>query len=658
MDKMKFRKVFLVCFVGLSAQLFSGGGYGSAIAQSHYPGQHKDKISLKEHVPFKAFAFDLQDVKLLDSRFKENMKRESDWLMSFTVQQILHGFRTNAGIFNGLEGGYDSVDKFQGWESLDCELRGHSIGHMLSGFALLYASTRDEVYKTKSDSLVDGLAEVQKTLNQGGYLSAFPQNLIDRNLRGERVWAPWYTLHKLYSGLIDQYLYCNNEQALDVVTKMGMWAYNKLKNVDDEQRRIMLRNEFGGINDSFYTLYEITGKPEFKWLGEYFYHDAILDPLKEKVDNLEGMHANTYIPKLIGVIRAYEIGESEEYKEIADFFWNTVVDHHSFVTGSNSDKEKFFKPDHISHHLTGYTGESCNVYNMLKLTRHLFCIEGEVKYADYYEKALFNHILGQQDPQTGMIAYFLPMLPGAHKVYSTADSSFWCCVGTSFENHAKYGEAIYYHKDDNLFVNLFIPSELNWHDKGIVLRQKTNFPKESTSTFTIVSSNSQRATINILYPFWATSGVTVKVNGEKVKVKKEPGSYIAISEKWNKGDNIEVEFPMALKLQRTADNPDVAAVTYGPVVLAAKLGTEGMQSPAPFSNPNLHNDYYTYDYNIPESIDNVLKAKGEKIEKWLKPVKDEPLKFKTETSVVGKELEFVPLYDLHRERYNVYWELK
>jgi hypothetical protein len=245
---------------------------------------------------------------------------------------------------------------------------------------------------------VKGLAEVQKALNQNGYLSAFPQNLIDRNIAGQRVWAPWYSLHKLYSGLTDQCLYCDNQQALEVVEKMAIWAHDKLSKITPEQRKVMIRNEFGGMNDSFYTLYQITGKTEYKWLAEFFYHEETLDPLLTQEDNLDKKHANTFIPKLIGLARAYEIGEPEQNKTIADFFWNTVVDHHSFCTGSNSDKEKFFAPDHQYEHLTGYTGESCNVYNMLKLTRHLFCMDADVKLADYYEKALYNHILGQQDP--------------------------------------------------------------------------------------------------------------------------------------------------------------------------------------------------------------------------------------------------------------------
>lgn len=635
-----------------------GEGWGGAFAQSHYPGQHLDKMKIMETVTMKAYAFDLQEVKLLDSRFKENMKRESAWILSIQVNSLLQSFRTNAGLPSGVEGGYDTVKKLAGWESLDCDLRGHTTGHILSGLALLYASTGENVYKVKADSLVSSLAEVQKALNQNGYLSAFPQNLIDRNIAGKSVWAPWYTLHKIYSGLIDQYLYCDNQQALEVVEKMAMWAHQKLSTVTPEQRKTMIRNEFGGVNDSFYTLYEITGKPEYKWLAEFFYHEETLDPLLKQEDNLKGKHANTYIPKLIGLSRAYEIGEPEKNKTIADFFWNSVVGHHSFCTGSNSDKESFFAPDHQSEHLSGYTGESCNVYNMLKLTRHLFCQEGNEKYADYYEKALFNHILGQQDPATGMVAYFLPMLTGAHKVYSTPDSSFWCCVGTGFENQAKYGEAIYYHNGKGLFVNLFIASELNWKEKGLKIRQETKFPEEETARLTFETAVPVAMPVYFRYPEWATSGAIVKVNGKILRVKQIPGSYITIDRKWKNGDKLKVTFPMKLQVIPTPDNPDVVSISYGPIVLAAEMGTEGMEKPAPFSNPHLHNDYYTYDYHVPATLSNVLNVKGKPVNIWLKPVEGQPLTFKTVNATIDKDYKLIPLFNLRRQRYVVYWNIK
>jgi len=629
-----------------------------ANAQSHYPGQHTSRFTLQDKLKPMVYSFDLSDVKLLDSRFKENMQREQKWLLNISLKSLLHSFYINAGMYDANEGGYDELKKYAGWESPDCELRGHSTGHILSGLALMYASTGEDVYKLKGDTIIATLAAVQKTLNQDGYVSAFPQEFINRNIRGEKVWAPWYTLHKLLAGILDQYLYCNNQQTLDIAKEFSAWAYKKLKPLTAKQRTLMLRNEFGGINETFYNLYAITGNINEKWLGNFFYDNKMLEPLKTGIDNLQGTHANTFIPKLLGVTRSYEIEGNADGDATEKFFWNTVVNHHSFATGSNSDKEHFFKPDAISTHLTGYTGESCNVYNMLKLTRHLYIHSGDIKYADYYEKALYNHILGQQDTVTGMVAYFLPMLSGAYKVYSTPDSSFWCCVGTGFENQAKYGESIYYHNNDTLFVNLFIPSVLDWKDKAVKIKQQTIFPQDDKSLLIISTNKSKRLTLKLRYPSWAVSGAVIKINGRKIKVRQSAGSYIALTRTWKDGDRIEMEYPMTLRVTPAPDSPDIVSIEYGPVVLAAEMGTRNMIPPAPFSNPRLHNDYYTYDYHVPKDIFNVLNVLEKPVDEWLKPVQAQPLMFKTVKTIAGKEFTLVPLYNLNSQRYIVYWHLK
>jgi len=640
---MKYRMIkCIVLVVGLSINMN---------AQSHYPGQHEGKLKLDDTKNVKVLGFNLEDVRLLDSPFKDNMMLESNWIFSIDAKRLLHSFKTNAGVFTALEGGYLAVNKLGGWESLDCDLRGHSTGHILSGLALLYAATGENKYKIKSDSLVTGLLEVQKALNQNGYLSAFPQNLIDRAIAGKSVWAPWYTQHKLFSGLMDQYLYCDSNPALEIVKGMADWAYEKLKPLTDEERKRMLKNEFGGMNDSFYTLYEITGDSKYKFLAEFFYHEEALDQLLDKVDNLNKKHANTYIPKLIGISRDYELEGGTKNREIPEFFWNTVVNHHTFITGSNSDKEKFFEPDHLSEHLSGYTGESCNVYNMLKLTRHLYGYDPQIKYVDFYEKALYNHILGQQDPKKGMIAYFLPMKPGAYKVYSTPENSFWCCVGSGFENQAKYGEFIYYH-DTGLYVNLFIPSELKWKEKRVTIKQETSFPNVGSTKLTFSSTSPVSMPINIRYPSWAANA-EVKVNEKKQLIKAKPGNYIVLYRKWNNGDTIEVSFNMTIKVIPTSDNPNIAAITYGPIVLAGAMGTEGMIEPAPYSNPKIYNDYYTYDYHIPSNLSNQLNFDAKKLEKSIVKKNDTSLEFK----IKGADNILKPIYDIHRERYVIYWNL-
>ena len=631
--------------VAFAASVLSAG----MSAQSVYPGQHHGKMKIETVAPVSVASFDLKDVRLLPSRFRDNMLRDSAWMVSLDVNRLLHSFRTNAGVFAGREGGYMTVKKLGGWESLDCELRGHTTGHLLSAFGLMYAATGSEIFKLKGDSLVNGLEEVQKAL-KGGYLSAYPEELIHRNMQGKGVWAPWYTLHKLFSGLIDQYLYADNRTALEVVTRMGDWAYNKLKPLSEETRRLMIRNEFGGVNESFYNLYAITGEERYQWLAEYFYHNDVIDPLKEQRDDLGTKHTNTFIPKVLAEARHYELTQNETSRKLSEYFWHAMIDHHTYAPGCSSDKEHFFDPKKFSQHLTGYTGETCCTYNMLKLSRHLFCWTGDSSIADYYERALYNHILGQQDPETGMVAYFLPLLSGSHKLYSTKENSFWCCVGSGFENHAKYCEAIYYHNDQGIYVNLFIPSQVNWREKGLTLSQETNFPANETTQLSIRADKPVRTTVYLRYPSWSQN-VKVLVNGKKVSIQQKPGTYIAITREWKDGDRIAATYPMRIQLEATPDNPQKAALLYGPLVLAGERGTEGMQASAPFSNPALYNDYYTYNYQVPGSLSTSLKIDMKHPERALKRVGEE-LMFTTGQGDVIR-----PLYDLHRQRYVVYWDL-
>lgn len=620
-------------------------------AQSVYPGQYEEKFNVKTCVPMAAECFDLQDVRLLPSRFRENMERDSAWMVSIATDRLLHSFRTTAGVYAGREGGYMTVKKLGGWESLDCELRGHTTGHLLSAYALMYAATGSEVFRLKGDSLVSGLAEVQQA-HGNGYLSAFPEELINRNIRGTSVWAPWYTLHKIFSGLIDQYVYAGNLQALDIVKRMGDWAYTKLKPLSEEIRRKMIRNEFGGINESFYNLYALTGDERYRWLACFFYHNGVIDPLKEGRDELGTKHTNTFIPKVLAEARRYELDGSAESKELSTFFWDTMFRRHTFAPGCSSDKEHYFDPAQFSKHISGYTGETCCTYNMLKLSRHLFCWDASPQVADYYERALYNHILGQQDPQTGMVAYFLPLLSGAHKVYSTPENSFWCCVGSGFESHAKYAESIYYHNGEGLFVNLFIPSVLDWKEKGMKVRQETRFPASETTVLTLSMAEPVRTTFRLRYPSWSKD-VQVRVNGKRVKVRQQPGSYIAIEREWKDGDRIEATYPMHLTLESAPNNPHRAALLYGPVVLAGALGTEGMLPPAPDSDPSKYNDYYTYDYHIPEGLPTGLKWDAGHPENSVQRISEDGLRFRTADGVT-----VLPLYDVHRQRYVVYWDMK
>ncbi|SEO06930.1 hypothetical protein SAMN05192574_105187 [Mucilaginibacter gossypiicola] len=625
---------------------------------AQYVGQHLSAIKAETKIDVKAYSFDLQDVKLLESRFKDNMDREGQWMLSLPVERLLHSFRVNAGMLTDKKSSKTKMPQpLGGWEALDMELRGHSIGHLLSGLSFQYASTGNIAFKKKIDSLISGLAEVQATLNEDGYLSAFPQNYIDRNIKGKSVWAPWYTLHKIVAGLIDAYLYAGDTQALDVVNKMAVWAYKKITPLSQEQLALMLRNEFGGMNEAWYNLYAITGNPEHKKLGDLFYHHAVLDPLAAGQDKLNKMHANTAIPKITGEARAYELTGDAKDRSIVSYFWNNVMENQTYVIGSNSDKEHFIAPGKISEYITGYTGETCNTYNMLKITRHLFTWDADVKYADYYERALYNHILGQQDPKTGMVCYFTPLKAGAFRVYSTRDSSFWCCVGSGFESQSKYGEAIYYHNNKGVYVNLFIPSVLTWKEKGLKLRQETAYPEEATTRLTIDSVGAESLPLYIRYPGWANNGVGVKINGENIKVVQTPGSYITLNRKWKKGDKVEISYPMTLHLEATPDDPKIAAVMYGPIVLAGEMGTEAMPPHAPYHDAADPYQYYDYNYNIPANLVHSLNINSSNISELIKAVKGGVLTFKTTGTTNGKPVTLEPYYNLHRQRYVVYWDL-
>ncbi|MFL5808886.1 MAG: beta-L-arabinofuranosidase domain-containing protein [Flavisolibacter sp.] len=615
-------------------------------AQSHYPGQHRGKIIVPDQRSTLLSAFDLQNVQLLESPFKQNMERNGAWLLSINTNRLLHNFRVNAGLPS-------NATALGGWEKLDVELRGHTMGHVLSGLALMYASTGNDAYKKKADSLVAALAQCQQALGKSGYLSAYPENLINRVIAGQPVWAPWYTLHKIFAGLLDTYLNTDNKQALDIATKMASWAYQKLASLSAGQLAIMMRNEFGGMNDVFYTLYAITGNQENKMLAEMFFHHRVLDPLSNSLDSLNRLHANTQIPKITGAARGYEITGDEKEKKIAQFFWQTVIDSHTYANGGNSDDEHFFEPKQISNHLSPRTTETCNTYNMLKLTNHLFEWTADSRYGDYYEQALYNHILAAQDPETGMASYFMPFKPGLFKVYSTKDSSFWCCVGTAFESNAKFGEAIYYHDENKIYVNLFIPSRLTWEQKGMKLVQETTYPESDKTTLTINSAPPGVMSILIRFPSWATSGAFVTINGKKISIRQNPGSFITLDRKWKNGDKIEIRFPMSLRYVPAPDNPNVTAIAYGPVLLAGAMGTEGLTNETPYAkDQNDLNNFF-----IPDNIVHELNTKGSKDFSWLHPG-NEALNFRTTKEVAAQEITLIPYYKIHHQRYVVYWNLK
>ena len=525
---------------------------------------------IEAKIPIGARAFPLSQVRLLDGPFKAAQQRDLKYLLQLDPDRLLAWFRKEAGR-------KPKGEVYGGWESQT--IAGHSLGHHLSAISMAYAATGDSRFRERAAYIVSELAACQQA-NGNGYLEAFPGGkqtfaaIAGGEIRSQPfhlngIWVPWYTTHKIMAGLRDAYIYCDNRQALDVLIAMADWANRVTAHLTPDQWQEMLGTEQGGMNEVLADLYALTGNRTYLTLSEKFYHRAVLDPLSNREDILAGLHANTQIPKLIGLARLYELTGSEKYQTAASFFWDRVVRHYTYVNGGNSAGELFGPPDQQAAYLDATT-ETCNTYNMLKLTRHLFAWQPSAAYMDYYERALYNHILASQNPHTGMMMYKGYLEMPARKSFSTPFNSFWCCVGTGMENHTKYGESIYFHRGSTLWVNLFIPSELHWEDQGITLRQTTDFPREARTRLTLACDRPAQATLRIRHPFWSKE-VTVLVNGRTEQVSRQPSRYISISRTWQTGDEVEIRLPMSLRIEAMPDKPDRIAFLYGPLLLAADL---------------------------------------------------------------------------------------
>ena len=578
--------------------------------------------------------FPLEDVRLLDGPFKEAMMRDAAYLLRLDPDRLLSGFRKEARLT-------PKAEVYGGWESMT--IAGHSLGHYLSACSLMFASTGDARFRERVNYIVNELEACQRA-NGNGYVAAIPngkkifQEVSAGDIRVKPFdlnggWVPWYTLHKLFAGLLDAHRYLQNTKALNIAVKLADWAGATVANLTDDQFQHMLGCEHGGMNEVLAELYARTGNEKYLKLSRRFHHKAVLGPLAQREDRLQGLHANTQIPKLIGLARRYELTSDVADKTAAEFFWDRVVHHHSYVNGGNSDNERFGAPDKLNNRLSDNMSETCNTYNMLKLTRHLFEWHASAEYADYYERALYNHILASQDPNDGMVCYYVPLKANSRKEYSKPFDSFWCCVGTGMENHAKYGEAIYFHNDDAVWVNLFIPSELTWRDKRVSLRQETRYPEDEKVSFTIKAQWPVSFSLRLRYPGWAQS-VRVIVNGVPQTIDAKPGSFIDLKRTWKNGDRVELTIPMTLRLETIPDNPHRVAILYGPTVLAGDLGDEEQ----------------------PGTVTPALVADGNDPSKWMKPVANVPVTFHTS---VGRpaDVTLYPFYRMHHKRYAVYWDL-
>ncbi len=642
--------------------------YCSVFGQSRSP-----TVAAFEDKVLQARPLDLSSVRLLGGPLKHAQDLDAKYLLELEPDRMLAYYRERAGL-------KPKAEPYGGWDGGGRNLTGHIAGHYLSAVSLMWAATGDARFKERADAIVAGFKEVQDK-HGDGYLSALEggrecwKAVAQGNIRSggfdlNGLWAPWYVLHKTFAGLRDAYRYTGNRTALDIEIKFAAWAERILNELTDVQTQRMLNTEFGGMNEVLADLYADTGDPRWLNLSYHFEHRSFIEPLQRHQDILPGKHGNTQVPKLIGSADRFAYAGHASDIMAASFFWDRVVQHHSFATGGHGKDEYFGPPDRLSDRVDGRTAETCNVYNMLKLTRRLFALRPDAHYADFHERALFNHILASIDPADGRTCYMVPVGRGVRHEYANMLHSFTCCVGSGMESHALHGDGIYYESGDKLWVNLYAPSTADWASAGVKLLVETAFPEAETATIKLTCESPRAFTLALRRPYWVGEGFSVKVNGEAVsedvidpfrdvpesgrrvanRMSQQAGSYVDLQRTWKTGDTVELTLPKTLRLEPLADNPRRAAILWGPLVLAGDLGPEPERGRG--------RDRYER-VEVP-----VFVAAEQPVTDWLKPVAGEPGRFRTvdvgripDATDRPSEVDFVPFYRLHRRTYAVYWDL-
>lgn len=596
------------------------------------------KTVSREKVDWQVRPFPMTQVRLGDGPCKIAMEADRQFLHSLPPDRLLHTFRINAGFPS-------TAQPLGGWEAPDCELRGHYAGgHYLSACALMYASTGDEDLKKNATTVVTELGKCQDAL-KSGYLSAFPIEFFDRLRERERVWAPFYTIHKIMAGLLDMYLYCGNEQALDICQKMAGWVAGYTGPFSFDQMQRILGTEYGGMGEVLCNLYAVTGKHYYLAVAQRFDKKWFLDPLADHRDELKGLHVNTHIPQVIAAARYYELTGDIRHRDIAEYFWDEVVSERSYCTGGTSNRESWnTDPGKLSTELGPSTTECCCAYNMMKLTRHLFGWSPEARYMDYHERALFNHRLGTINPEDGTMMYYLPLASGYWKTFGKPFDSLWCCTGTGSEEYAKLADTIYFHDDNSLYLNLYIDSQLEWPEKGLRFKQETRFPEQQGTAIVVTANNPTQFGINLRVPHWARNG-SVKINGTALPAFASPSSYLTLNRVWKSGDKIELSLPMSLHIDPMPDDQTIQAMMYGPLVLAGRFDE--------VTKEMMYGDYEPKPGDQTRVPD--ITADASKPTAWIEPDSKDPLTFRS----VGQSqaLTMIPLYKVIHDRYAVYWKV-
>lgn len=599
---------------------------------------------IKNAVPYAARSLPLSAVRLTGGPLKRAQDLNAEYLLKLEPDRMLAYYRKQAGLKPRAQG-------LTGWDGDGRNLTGHIAGHYLSAVSLMYAATGDARFKARADYIVKELKEVQDK-NGDGFAGALEgvrekfKEVAAGNIRStffdlNGLWSPWYTLHKTYAGLRDAYRFTGNRTALDVEIKFSAWAESFLLKMDQAQTQKMLNTEFGGMNEVLVDLYADTGDQRWLNLSRHFDHHAVIDPLSRRQDNLSGLHGNTQAPKLLGVLMRYIYAGNKSDGDAAEFFWDAVALHHSYATGGHGRDEYFGPPDELSERVDGRTNESCNVYNMLKMTRLLFALRPDIKYAEFEERALFNHVLASIDPEDGRTCYMVPVGRGVRREYQDMSRDFTCCVGSAMESHGLHGDGIYYEAGERLWVNLYVPSTADWKSAGAQLAMETDFPEGDAATLKMTLPKPKKLTLSFRRPSWAGDGFAIKLNSKAIRMFSKPGSYIEITRTWKSGDSVSLVLPKVLHKEATPDNQGRVALMWGPLVLAGDLGPERRGA---WTDP------------IPSFI-----TAEKPLTDWLQPVAEKPGSFRSNGGRIAdggvKEVDLAPFYRLHRREYAVYWDL-
>lgn len=594
--------------------------------------------------------FDLSDVTLLDSKFRRSMELNVNVLLKYDVDRLLAPYLKASGLD-------PKAESFPCWSGLD----GHVGGHYLSALAISYSATGNPELKKRIDYIISELDRCQKA-SKDGYIGGVKNGApLWEDIRKGKInriwkyWAPWYNIHKIFAGLRDVWLYTGNNKARQMFFELCDWAVDEISELSDEKMEAMLSNEYGGMNEVLADAYAMSGNKKYLDAAYRFTHRWLLESMSNGIDNLDNKHANTQIPKIIGYQRIAELSGDSTYEKAARFFWHTVVSNRTLSFGGNSRREHFPAAADSKSYITDREGpESCNTYNMLKLTEGLFRMEPKAEYADFFERAVMNHILSTQHPEHGGYVYFTSARPAHYRVYSRSNSTMWCCVGTGMENHGKYGQFIYTHKKDSLFVNLFIPSRLSWNEKGIVLTQNTDFPMSGRSYLTVSLANGRSARFKMLvrYPGWCDN-MKVKVNGKQIKIKSKPQSYIPIERTWKNGDVVELTMPMKFRFEELPNVPEYISVMYGPILLGARFGSKDCDGLIADDGGKAHiaSGPLVSVYDTP--IVTGTKDKIGSLLNELKPIPGKALSFRADNAFGNLTLE--PFFNIHDSRYIIYW---